>query len=55
MRHDVALERLGALERQGDVTSRLVRDGSEMAWALPAHATTRGRSENDPKRNEKSP
>lgn len=34
LRTDVALERLGALERQGVVTSTLTEDRAEMAWAM---------------------
>ncbi|MDE2639288.1 MAG: hypothetical protein OXI03_01765 [Chloroflexota bacterium] len=34
MRMDIALERLGELERRGVVTSRLGEDGEEMFWTL---------------------
>ena len=34
LRRDVALERLGELERRGVVRSTLSADGAEMLWAL---------------------
>ncbi len=34
LRQDVALERLGDLERHGTVVSRLTAGGTEMTWAL---------------------